>query len=196
MASSKGLVLVTGANGYIAARTVEAFLQAGYSVRGTVRSLKSAAAMTQALAAYGDRLSFAEVPDITTPGAFDAALDGVVAVAHLASPVSLHFTDPEPVLRTARQGTIGVLESAARTPTVKSFVFVSSIVAIQGSFEEPRLFTEADWNDTPLKLVAELGKDSPGPLIYAASKVEAEKALWKFRDEHKPSFTMTSVNPV
>jgi nucleoside-diphosphate-sugar epimerase len=74
--SSNGLVLVTGANGYIAARTVEAFLQAGYSVRGSVRSKKSATELVEALSEYASRLEIAEVPDITVPGAFDEAVKG------------------------------------------------------------------------------------------------------------------------
>jgi nucleoside-diphosphate-sugar epimerase len=74
--SSKGLVLVTGANGYIAARTVEAFLKAGYSVRGTVRSKPSARGLLDALPEYADRLEIVEVPDITVPGAYDEAVKG------------------------------------------------------------------------------------------------------------------------
>ena len=49
MSSSKGLVLVTGANGFIAARAVEALLNTGYSVRGSVRSLTSASALLRNL---------------------------------------------------------------------------------------------------------------------------------------------------
>jgi nucleoside-diphosphate-sugar epimerase len=37
--STKGLVLITGANGYIASVTVGAFLEAGWTVRGAVRSM-------------------------------------------------------------------------------------------------------------------------------------------------------------
>ena len=32
-------------------------------------------------------------------------------------------------------------------------------------------------------------------LSYLASKVEAEKALWKFVDERKPGFTVNAVLP-
>jgi len=31
--------------------------------------------------------------------------------------------------------------------------------------------------------------------VYAASKTEAERALWKFRDEKKPGFSINSVLP-
>lgn len=78
--SDKGRVLVTGANGYIAGRTVEAFLKAGYAVRGTVRALGSAAEVAAALSEYADKLEFVSVPDITAPGAFDEAINGALSL--------------------------------------------------------------------------------------------------------------------
>ncbi|SPQ20734.1 fb83974c-ddb9-48a4-a33d-28eb76c8fc16 [Thermothielavioides terrestris] len=193
--ASKGTVLVTGANGYIAARTVEAFLKAGYSVRGTVRSLASATEVKEALPEYADKLSFVEVPDITVPGAFDDAAKGIDAVAHLASPVSFDFTDPEPVIRSAVDGTLRVLESSLKEPRIKNFVFMSSVVAMVQQPLEGHTHTEADWNTWAEDVVAEQGKNTPGRIIYIASKAAAEKVLWKFRDEHKPHFTVTSINP-
>jgi nucleoside-diphosphate-sugar epimerase len=74
--ASKGLVLITGVNGYIAARTVEAFLKAGYSVRGTVRSKPSTKGLIDALSEYAGKLEIVEVPDITVAGAFDEAVKG------------------------------------------------------------------------------------------------------------------------
>jgi nucleoside-diphosphate-sugar epimerase len=76
--TSKGTVLITGANGYIAAVTVGSFLDAGYSVRGTVRSLKSAQGLLTTLQSHvsAGRLEIVEVPDITVDGAFDEAVKG------------------------------------------------------------------------------------------------------------------------
>ncbi|OIW26305.1 NAD(P)-binding protein [Coniochaeta ligniaria NRRL 30616] len=190
-----GLVLVTGANGFIAARTVEAFLLSGYSVRGTVRSTANSQPLLDALKYYGDRFELVEVKDITAPGAFDEAIRGVDYVAHVAAPVSFHFTDPEPVLRAAVHGTTGILESAVKESSVKHFVLMSSIVSCLSPKETYR-FTEKDWNTVAEAAVAEKGKDAGGYLIYAASKVAAEKALWKFRNERKPKFTVTALNPV
>ncbi|KAH8887623.1 NAD(P)-binding protein [Thozetella sp. PMI_491] len=194
--ASKGLVLVTGANGYIAARTIEAFLKAGYSVRGTARSKPSTHPLFEALSEYADKLEIVEVPDITAAGAFDEAVKGVDAIAHLAAPVSLSFTDPEPVMKGAVEGSARILESANREPSVKNFVFMSSIAAVRGQKEGDYTFTEKDWNDTAEAVVAAKGKDAPGPFIYAASKTAAEKTFWKFRDDNKPHFTQTAVNPV
>ncbi len=74
--SPTSTVLVTGANGYIAARTVEAFLKAGHAVRGTVRSKSSAKGLVDALSEYASSLEIVEVPDITAAGAFDEAVKG------------------------------------------------------------------------------------------------------------------------
>ncbi|RGP77502.1 hypothetical protein FLONG3_4421 [Fusarium longipes] len=193
--SNKPIVLVTGANGYISASIVEAFLKAGYAVRGTVRSKASADALVRALSSYGNDLEIVEVPDIIVPGAFDNAVKGAHAIIHLAAGVSLSFTDPDPILQVAIQGTEGVLESALNESSIKSVVLMSSIAAIAGIGGETRRFTESDWNDAALTTVKELGKKSPSPLIYVASKVASERAFWKFRDEKKPSFAMTALNP-
>ena len=115
----------------------------------------------------------------------------------MASPVSLSFTDPDPVIRTAVHGTTSVLKSTAHAgPQLKSVVLMSSIGAIMGSRKPPYTYSEADWNDISEAEVARLGKETPGAHIYLASKTAAERAFWKFRDEAKPAFTMTALNPV
>jgi nucleoside-diphosphate-sugar epimerase len=78
--SDKGTVLISGVNGYIASRTAESFLKAGYSVRGTVRSLKSGKALEDVLSEYtsSGKFKLVEVPDITVDGAFDKAVEGEI----------------------------------------------------------------------------------------------------------------------
>ncbi|KAM7190842.1 hypothetical protein V8F33_009265 [Rhypophila sp. PSN 637] len=193
---TKGLVLVTGANGYVAARSVESLLLSGYSVRGTVRSLSSAEPLYAALPAHlRSNLSIVSVPDITSPGCFDDAVKGVDAVAHIAAPVSATFSDPEPVLKVAKESILRALEGAATEPKVKSFVFMSSLAAIKPSGQDTWDLDENVWNDTALEMVEGMGKNTPGFVIYGASKTVAEKTLWKWRDENKPSFTVTALNP-
>lgn len=62
--------------------------------------------------------------------------------------------------------------------------------------EPPPTFTEKDWNDYAEKTCEAKGTETPGAVIHSASKVAAERAFWQFRDEKKPGFTMTAVNPV
>lgn len=76
---SKGLVLISGVNGYIAAVTAKHLLENGFSVRGTVRKVASAKPLLEGpLKEYASTGSFnvVEVPDITVDGAFDEAVKG------------------------------------------------------------------------------------------------------------------------
>jgi nucleoside-diphosphate-sugar epimerase len=114
----------------------------------------------------------------------------------MASPVSLSFTDPDPVMHTAVKGTTSILDSALKAgPQLKSVVYISSIAAVASPKEPPYIYSEKDWNSFSEEEVQRLGKQTPGAQIYRASKTAAERAFWKFRDEQKPSFSMTAINP-
>jgi nucleoside-diphosphate-sugar epimerase len=119
---------------------------------------------------------------------------GVDAVAHLASPVALTFDDPEGVIKTAIAGALRALEAANKAPSVKTFIFMSSLGAIMSTKPGDYTFTEADWNDESEALVAKSGKEA-GFNVYLASKTAAERAVWEFRDQHKPKFTLAAINP-
>ncbi|KAK3367667.1 hypothetical protein B0H63DRAFT_84936 [Podospora didyma] len=196
MASNR-LVLITGVNGYIAARTVESFLAAGYPVRGTVRKSSTAEGLINALQKYFDRLEIVEVSGITAAGAFDEAIRGVHAVAHIASPIVMDGNDPLSIIDVAVGSVQRLLETANREPTVKSFVLMSSIATVRGlpDLDQERTYTEADWNTYAEATVAAQGKSASEFTIYEASKTAAERALWKYRDEQKPRFSVTSINP-
>ena len=62
-----GTVLVTGANGYVAAWTVRILLENGYNVRGTVRSEEKGESLKAMLCTHGnvEKLELVVVPDIT-----------------------------------------------------------------------------------------------------------------------------------
>ncbi|CAI6338405.1 unnamed protein product [Periconia digitata] len=197
---SKGTVLISGINGYIAAVTAQRLLDAGYSVRGTVRKSSSATALIEGpLKKYFESGAFevVEVPDITVDGAFDEAVKGVTTIAHLATPVSFHFKDPAPILHAAIQGTRSILASAQKAgPQLQSFIHLSSIVAILTNAPAPSTLTEADWNTWAEPMISQGGDNISGVVIYGASKTASERALWAFRDEQKPNFTITALNPV
>ncbi len=64
-AITSGKVLVTGANGYVAAWVLKDLLENGFAVRGTVRSESKAAHLRSYFKAFGDKLEFVVVGDIT-----------------------------------------------------------------------------------------------------------------------------------
>uniref|UniRef100_A0A8H7K658 NAD-dependent epimerase/dehydratase domain-containing protein n=1 Tax=Bionectria ochroleuca TaxID=29856 RepID=A0A8H7K658_BIOOC len=83
-------------------------------------------------------------------------------------------------------------------PSVKSFVYTSSVVA--QSFCSPGDHTRIDqdtWNDKAIELAWAPPPYTPdrGFIVYMASKAAAEKALWKFVDERKPHFKVNAVLP-
>lgn len=196
----KDTVLISGVNGYIAAQVAKAFLDAGFKVRGTTRKTANTKPLTEGplkSAFEAGDFEVVEVPDITIPGAFDTAVKGVTAILHTAAPVSLMFTDPEPVLHAAISGTSSILNSALKAgPQLKSLVFMSSIAAILGAQQPPHTFTEKDWNNYSEGEVAKSGKEAGSIHIYFASKTAAERTLWDFQKKHSPSFAATAINPV
>ncbi|KAI0029787.1 D-lactaldehyde dehydrogenase [Vararia minispora EC-137] len=191
-------VLVTGANGYIAAWVVRALLEDGYAVRGAVRSESKGAHLTKIFAEYGDRFEIAVVEDMTKPGAFDEAVKGVELVEHTASPFHFNFTHPDELIIPARQGTLRILESIkAHAPTVKRVVLLSSCAAVLQQATEPVTYDESSWNEPAIAEAAAKGADASKIVAYRASKTLAEKAAWAFVEENKGEigWDLVVINP-
>lgn len=140
--------------------------------------------------------------------------DGII---HTASPLTM---DPNPhnVIPQAISFTVAVLEAAAATPSVKRFVFTSSSATAKtvGPQGPDVQITPESWyliqfsqctraqntvfkirNDTVLENVwapPPYGPERIEP-SYQASKVLAEREMWKFMRERKPHFVANSVLP-
>lgn len=192
-------ILVTGVTGYVGAQVAKQFLQRGYKVRGTVRNLDSASWLTgDVFKTYAEKSSFelALVPDMSVVNAFEQSMRGVAAVAHVAS-VTTFEPDAAKVIPETVQGVQNILETAAREPSVREFVYTSSIVATIFPAAGLELHVDQDtWNEAVLPLAWGTDRtENHGAFVYMASKVEAEKALWKFVKDRKPHFTVNSVCP-
>jgi len=190
--------LITGINGYIASVIGHELLQKGYNLRGTSRSAKSSDPLFNgAYQEYASRVEIVEVPDMTVTGAFDEAVKGVNIIFHTASPINFTLTSWDDFVTPAIHGTVGILKSALdhAGPELEIVVVTSSVAAVTDPAKNPHTFTEADWNNWAEAKAKELGDKAPASLLYPASKAAAEKALWKFRDEHKPPFAISAINP-
>ncbi|KDQ65079.1 hypothetical protein JAAARDRAFT_247410 [Jaapia argillacea MUCL 33604] len=191
-------VLVTGANGYIAAWVVRVLLEKGYAVRGTVRSESKATHLRKIFSEYGDKHEVVVVEDITKEGAFDEAVKGVDAIEHTASPFHLNCDDPQEFIEPAVKGTVGVLQSALKYgSTVKRIVVTSSCAAVLTISDKSQTFTELNWNDQAIKEVEEKGRDALVMNKYRASKTLAEKSAWDFVEKNKGSigWDLVVLNP-
>lgn len=179
-------VCVTGATGFVASQLIKDLLERGYSVRGTVRSLKKKDAFAHLAKLEGaSRLSFFEA-DLGRPESFDAAIQGCAVVMHTASPYSLSVKDAQrDLVDPAVLGTSGVLEACLKVPSVQRVIVTSSMAAITDEPESERVLTEADWN-----VKSTLTRN---PYYY--SKTMAERATWAFVTEKKPAFDVVVINP-
>ncbi|GAA98212.1 uncharacterized protein L969DRAFT_85849 [Mixia osmundae IAM 14324] len=192
------LILVTGATGFIGSSVAEHLVRQGFHVRGVTRSASRAQALKSKLDKEHGAGSFetVEIHDITQANAFDEAIKGVDGVLHLATDSSLS-DDAATVVKSVVDGTLSLARAAAKTPSVKSFVLTSSRIASfnpeSGKTYRPDMniyFEEAVTRafakgDDPLR----------GVYAYAASKVEGEKAFWKFVDAEKPAYSANAVLP-
>ncbi|KAF8148651.1 hypothetical protein B0H34DRAFT_668463 [Crassisporium funariophilum] len=184
-------VLVTGANGYIAMWVIQALLEQGYSVRGTVRSEEKMTRLQEYFEGYGARAEWFVVEDITKEGAFDEAVEGVDAIEHMASPVTTLSDDLDEYIKPAVNGTLGVLRSALKSGTkIKRIVITSSCAAIIDTATQPTstgtvIFNETNWGDESVKTVEEEGEKALPHIKYRASKTLSERAAWDFVEKHK-----------
>ena len=165
--------LVTGANGFIGAAVVRALLEAGQQVRALVR-------------AGSDRSNLHGVDvevvagDITVAETLDAAMMGCRFVFHLAADYRLWVPDPESMYATNVQGSVNVIEAAARAG-VEKLVYTSSVAVLGANADG----TPAD-ETTPVAVEDMIGH-------YKRSKYLAEEAVGK--RAHELGLAVVTVNP-
>ncbi|KAK7540264.1 hypothetical protein IWX46DRAFT_607192 [Phyllosticta citricarpa] len=189
-------ILVTGVNGLIGSVVADVLLAHGYKVRGSVRDTAKHAWMT----AHFDqkhgagRFELVHVANISAPGAFDAAMQDVAGVAHVAALLN-QDPDPNNVIPPSLETINGVLESAAKTPSVKRFVLTSTAMTVRDvGAKDPAVVTQESWNEASVERAWRPPPYEPerGLEVYGAAKVVTEKAMWKFVEERKPGFVCNS----
>lgn len=183
-------VLVTGGSGFIAGHVILQLLAQGHRVRATVRSLDRVPAVRSVLVDAGmpadAPLEFVAA-DLLDDAGWPAAVAGVDAVLHVASPVQPgHVEHEDELIVPAREGTLRVLR-AARDAGVRRVVLTSAFHAVGwGHPHDDHVFTEADW--TVL--------DGPGTDAYGRSKTIAERAAWEFLAAEGRGLELTTMLPV
>ena len=182
-------VLLTGISGFLGGHVGLALLNAGYSVRGSVRDLKRADKVRATLAKAGadvSRLDFVAL-DLTSDKGWDAAMDGVRYLQHTASPfVTTMPADKMELIRPAVDGTRRALEAALRS-RVERIVLTSSMAATSYGHPAGRTapFTGKDWTDL----------NGRGVNAYVESKTLAEKEAWRIVDSAGRHDDLAVINP-
>ena len=176
-------VFLTGASGFIAKHILRELLEQGYEVRASVRSDKRKGELE---GLFPDAaLDFATL-DLTRDEGWEDALKGCDVLIHTASPFPLtEPKDPEDLIRPAVDGTLRAMK-AARNAGIKRVILTSSCAAIYKQAGKSRTSPSDETNWT--------SPEEPSVGAYEASKTLAEKAAWKFVEDH-PEIALTTINP-
>ncbi|XP_071910184.1 phenylacetaldehyde reductase-like isoform X2 [Coffea arabica] len=122
-------------------------------------------------------------------GSFDAAIDGCDGVFHIASPFHDPRNDPQAeLIDPAVKGTLNVLKSCAKSPSVKRVILTSSFASVgfNGKPLTPDVMVDETWWTLP-----DFCKETKSWYILAKTLVEDE--AWKFVKEN--DIDMVAINP-
>ncbi|KAF6816903.1 NAD dependent epimerase/dehydratase [Colletotrichum plurivorum] len=201
------VVVVTGANGYIASQIADQFIQAGYIVRGTVRNPKKSAWLVPHFEkVYGKgKFELHVVPDMQADGAYDEAIKGAAAFVHTATVIDFNG-DPADVIGGAVKCGMVAIEAAYKEANMKRFVLTSSastlmphkketFLALKGQTVDESTFSadakEIAWSKPPFGF-------EHGGAIYGASKMEQEQSIWRYYKENaarRPDIVVNTIVP-
>lgn len=187
----KGLILVTGATGFVGKWTVIELLKAGYRVRGTLRALSRAEEVRAGVATQTGkealaRLEFVET-DLLDDRGWDEAMRDVSAVMHVATVIrGDEPKDQNLVIRPALEGTERVLRSASDAG-VKRVILTSSIATVgygHGQTSGRRVYNETHFTNLD---------NMRWKWAYCIGKTKAEQLAWTFARTH--GIALTTIHP-
>lgn len=203
-------VLLTGVSGFVGSHVLDQLLKSdrNYHVTCVIRSKAKTEPWlsSQFLSAFGSRVDTLEVSDLLASGSLDQAVLGKDYIVHVASPYVLTAkNNKKDIIEPAVNMTRNVLEAAlkaekaakaeGKTPQLKRIVVTSSFAAIlnplRGVEKRDYTYTDKDWQPITSTFIASFYS----PLAYLVSKTLAEKTVWSFLEQHKPTFDAATVNP-
>ena len=169
---ARGVVLVTGASGYIGSYVVANLLARGMQVRAAARDTNRAEHLQQLPVGAGGSLEVVCM-DLFDSDAVSAAVAGCMDVIHTAAAVRVVAKNPQQdIVDPSVVGCQNLVAAIDAAGCVERFVHTSSTAAISSStFDNGRVFTSDDWcEDASVKF-------NP----YGLAKASAERVV---RDWH------------
>ena len=182
-------VLLTGISGFLGGHVALQLLNAGYTVRGSLRNLGKADKVRDTLAKSGadiSRLEFVAL-DLMDDAGWREAAEGCRYVQHTASPFVLEIPeDKMELIGPAVEGTTRAL-NAANATGAERIVLTSSMAAIAYGHDKTRTapFTADDWTDL----------NGRGVNFYQESKTLAERRAWEIMERAGRRDALAVINP-
>ncbi|CAL5405694.1 unnamed protein product [Camellia sinensis] len=181
---------VTGATGYIGSWLVKSLLQRGYRVHATVRNQAKTLHLLP-LWGGGDRLRVFRA-DLHKEGSFNEAVQGCSGVFHVAASMEFEVPAKEDieledsyvsanVIEPAINGTLNLLKSCLKTPSVRRVVFTSSISTMTAKDSAGKWRSVVD--ESCQNPIDRVWKTKTGAWVYVLSKLLTEEAAFKFANE-------------
>ncbi|KAJ7593884.1 hypothetical protein C8J56DRAFT_925460 [Mycena floridula] len=190
---SKQIVLVTGGTGFVGSHVISQLLaQSRYTVRATARTGK--VSKIQAIFPdAGDNLQVVEVESLTAD--HTAALRGVTAIIHCASPGFLKNETGQEIFDGSYHGSI-YLVKAAIAAGIKKIVVVGTFASLfdadfKAAFGSETL-NENSWGSTTFESVNP--ETDASAAVYQAGKMLSEKKIWELAHQN-PDVDVTVVLP-
>lgn len=117
---------------------------------------------------------------------------GVHTIVHTASPISWSLKTYDEFVTIAIQGTETIFEASLKAgPQLEGVVVTSSLAAVMNLPAEPySVFTEKNFSTLAFdKATADkaAGVSTHPGVLYTASKIAAERAVWEFKKKHNVS---------
>jgi dihydroflavonol-4-reductase len=174
--TSRDIVLVTGASGFVGSAVARLLCARGFDVRVLVRSASPRANLE------GFASTLAE-GDMREPADMRAALRGARYLFHVAADYRLWAKDPEEIVRNNLNGTRTVME-AARDAGIERIVYTSSVATLRPG-------TAAVPSDETARLTAH---EAIG--AYKRSKVVAERLVEQMVADGLPAIIVNPSTPI
>ncbi|KAG0632968.1 hypothetical protein HOY80DRAFT_930612 [Tuber brumale] len=200
--TTKPKVLLTGANGYVAAHVLKQLVEANYHVTGTVRSEEKANLSRSFNPEYEGSVRFIVLPDFTEQESWDRIFKETEYdyVVHTAAPLmseentdfDKHYLEPNV------RGNLGILNAVSEFGRKVKHISITSSICALGVFDPAagivtsKRFTARDWCLT----TEEMAREAKSSFInYCVAKTSAEKVVWEYIKTKKLHFSVSVMLP-